>query len=175
MNPQPPVHARPWYREAMVWMVIAIPLTSVFTGFTLLYLAETTKDGMVVDDYYRKGKEINMLLARDQAAARYGLRADLRLDGAAQQVRVALRAAHAPLPVVVRLRWLHATRAGFDRTQEFTLAAGAYQAPIPELVPGHWYLQLEADDWRLQGSMRLPGDARVELLPLIPVAVPDGR
>jgi uncharacterized protein len=70
----------------MVWFIIAIPLTSVFTGFTMLYLAESTKDGMVVDDYYRKGKEINMLLARDQAAARYGLRGELRLDGAGQRV-----------------------------------------------------------------------------------------
>lgn len=167
------MQARPWYREAMVWLVIAIPLTSVFTGLTMLYLAESTKDGMVVDDYYRKGKEINMLLARDQAAARHGLRADLRLDGAARQVNITLRAVHLPLPPVVRLRWLHATRAGFDRVQEFTLIAGAYRAPIPELVPGHWYLQLEAEDWRLQGSLRLPGDNRLELLPLIPVAAPN--
>jgi hypothetical protein len=155
----------------MVWMVIAIPLTSVFTGATMLYLAETSKDGMVVDDYYRRGKEINMLLARDQAAARAGLRGELQLDAARQRVALALRSGRPGLPARLTLRWLHATRAGFDRTQELERAAdGSYGAPFPELVPGHWYVQLEADDWRLQGSLRVPDETRLVLAPVIPVA-----
>ncbi|MCK7576724.1 MAG: FixH family protein [Chromatiales bacterium] len=89
MNPTTPMQACPWYREAMVWFVIAIPLTSVFTGFTMLYLAESGKDGMVVDDYYRKGKEINMLpgprpCRRTLRAAR---RAAARWRRAARHVR----------------------------------------------------------------------------------------
>jgi hypothetical protein len=157
----------------MVWFIIAIPLTSVFTGFTMLYLAESSKDGMVVDDYYRKGKEINMVLARDQAAARYGLRGGLRLDGAGQRVTFEFEAGRAELPAALRLRWLHATRAGFDRDQALQRGTdGRYQAAFPELVPGHWYVQLEAEDWRLQGSLRVPGETRVQLVPVIPVAAP---
>lgn len=164
---------RPWYREPMVWFIIAIPLTSVFTGFTMLYLAESSKDGMVVDDYYRKGKEINMVLARDQAAARYGLRGGLRLDGTGQRVTFEFEAGRAELPASLRLRWLHATRAGFDHDQSLQRGAdGRYQAAFPELVPGHWYVQLEAEDWRLQGSLRVPGETRVQLVPVIPVAAP---
>jgi hypothetical protein len=167
------MHIRPWYREPLVWLIIAFPLTSVIAGFTTLYLAESTKDGLVVDDYYRKGKEINMLLARDQAAARAGLRGELQLDGARQRVTLDLQADRAELPALLTLRWLHATRAGFDRSQELHRGAdGRFQAVFPELVPGHWYVQLEAQDWRLQGSLRVPDETRVQLVPVIPIAAP---
>ena len=115
-----------------------------------------------------------MLLARDQAAARYGLRGELRLDGAGQRVTLDVAAGRATLPAQLRLRWLHATRAGFDRDQELQRGAdGRYQAAFPELVPGHWYVQLEADDWRLQGSLRVPDETRLRLVPVIPVAAPE--
>ena len=167
------MHIRPWYREPLVWLIIAFPLTSVIAGFTTLYLAESTKDGLVVDDYYRKGKEINMLLARDQAAARAGLRAELHLDGARQRVILDLQVDRIAPPALLTLRWLHATRAGFDRTQELHRGAdGRYQATFPALVPGHWYVQLEAQDWRLQGSLRVPDETRLLLAPVIPVAEP---
>lgn len=161
---------KPWYREPFVWLLIALPMTSVVGGLTTFYLAETTKDGLVVDDYYRKGKEINMSLARDQAAARHGLSARLRLSGSERRVELQLTARRHPLPGLLTLRWLHATRAGFDRTQELARAAdGSYRAAIPELVPGHWYVQLEAQDWRLQGSLRVPDETAIELAPVIPV------
>lgn len=161
---------RPWYREPFVWLLIAFPMTSVIGGFTTLYLAESSKDGMVVDDYYRKGKEINQLLARDQAAARHGLNARLKLSATDQQVVLRLAAREHQLPGLLTLRWLHATRAGFDRTQELARAAdGSYRAGFPELVPGHWYVQLEAQDWRLQGSLRVPDETAIELAPVLPV------
>ena len=169
----PIVSARPWYREPLVWLIIAFPLAAVIGGFATLYLAETSKDGLVVDDYYRKGKEINLVLARDQAAARAGLRGELRLDGASQRVLVDLRTERGALPPTLTLRWLHATRAGYDRTQALERGAdGRYQTAFPELVPGHWYVQLEAADWRLQGSLRAPEETRLTLAPVIPFASP---
>ncbi len=38
---------------------------AVIGGMTSLYLAVTTSDGLVVDDYYTRGKAINMDLARE--------------------------------------------------------------------------------------------------------------
>ena len=71
-----------WYREPFVWLLIAFPATAVIVGFTLLGLAIYSDDGMVEDDYYRKGKEINRVLARDQAAAKHGLESTLAFDTA---------------------------------------------------------------------------------------------
>src|SRR4030067_502823 len=71
-----------------------------------------------------------------------------------------------PLPDRLDLRWLHATRAGFDRTQMLIRSPdGSYRGVSPELAPGHWYVQVEAQDWRLQGSLRIPGEVRLLLVP----------
>ncbi len=158
---------RPWYREPLVWLLIAFPLAAVIGGIATYVIADRTHDGLVVDDYYKKGKEINMSLARDQAAAQLGLRGELRLDAAAREVVVVLAARGGqPLPAVVTLRWLHATRGGFDLNQELRRQpGGGYRADFPELAPGHWYAQLEAQDWRLQGSLRVPAETRLTLKP----------
>lgn len=168
------IDSRAWYREPLVWLIIALPLTAVIGGFTTLYLAVKTRDGLVVDDYYQKGKEINKTLARDQAAARLGLSAHLQLDSAHQLVRMQLVARNGEkLPDSVKLRWLHATRAGFDRRQSLARAAdGSYRAEFPELAPGHWYVQLEAQDWRLQGSLHVPGEVRVDFAPAPTLGAP---
>lgn len=165
---------RSWYREPLVWMLIAIPLTAVIVGLTMLVIANRTHDGLVVDDYYKKGKEINMVLARDQAAARRGLRGDGHLNAAAQSVELNLTAAAAEsLPEEIRLRWLHATRSGHDRDQLLMRGPrGRYAAAFPDLAPGHWYVQVEALDWRLQGSLHIPQEVRFELKALVATASP---
>jgi len=91
----------------------------------------------VVDDYYQKGKEINKSLARDSAAARHGLHAGVRLDAARQEVVVQLSAAKdQPLPERLEIRWLHATREGFDRTQLLIRSLdGRYRGAFPSSRP----------------------------------------
>ena len=166
MSPAMP-DIRPWYREPLVWMVIAFPLIAVIAGTATYVIADRTKDGLVVDDYYMKGKEINKSLARDYAAARLGLNGGLQLDAQNHQVIVNLTAHRRDtLPAIVTLRWLHGTRSGFDRDQELRRQPnGDYRADYPELVPGHWYVQLEAQDWRLQGALHAPAETRLELRP----------
>ena len=158
---------RPWYREPLVWLLIAFPLIAVVAGFATYYLAYTTSDGLVVDDYYQKGKEINKSLARDHAALQYGLSAKLRHDEAMHEVIVDLTTSTGRvLPKQLDLRWLHATRSGFDKNQPLIRTSdGSYRATIPELAPGHWYVQLEAQDWRLQGSLHVPGEIQIDLNP----------
>jgi len=156
---------RPWYREPLVWMLIAFPLTAVIGGIATYIIADRTKDGLVVDDYYKQGKEINRTLARDEAAAHRGLHGTLTLS--AREQSVALKLAAKPgerWPASITLRWLYATRAGLDQIQELKLVkAGHYRAVLPTLGPGHWYVQLEAEDWRLQGSLHVPSETTVTL------------
>ncbi len=166
---------RPWYREPMVWLIIALPATAVVGGLSMYYIAHQTRDGLVVDDYYQKGKEINQSLERDRRAVVLGLDGRLVLDAATQIVQVELTSARGTLPATLGLRWLHATRAGFDRRQELVQSGnGRYRAPIPELAPGHWYVQVEAQDWRLQGSLYAPGEVRLELKPSQTLGAPAG-
>jgi hypothetical protein len=34
---------------------------------------------------------------------------------------------------------------------------------LPALAPGHWNVQLAAQDWRLTGSLQVPGASRFVL------------
>ena len=154
---------RPWYRTPYVWMLIGIPFSAVIMGGFLLYFAITTDDGLVKDDYYKQGKEINLVIKRDRAATELGLYGKLRLEQTEGTVQLTLKShKQAALPDRLELAMLHATRAGFDR--EMTLQRtpnGDYFAILPALQPGRWHAQISTPEWRLTGSLKLPGDDSV--------------
>ena len=162
--------AAPWYREPFVWLLIALPLTAVVASFVTLGLAITSDDGVVEDDYYRRGKEINLVLARDKAAAARGLQGRVELDDTKNQLLLRLTAREqAAIPDNVELKFLHATRSGIDRTLILPRQSGGlYQVPLPELAQGHWNVQLAAQDWRLVGSLYVPGSRSFDLRPALP-------
>jgi len=161
---------RPWYREPIMWLVIAFPLTAVIVGFVSLALAIRSDDGMVEDDYYKQGMAINRMLDRDKAAAAENLSSTVELDAAQHELRVRLTARKGmELPDAIQLKLMHATRAGFDHSLVLSRHAdGIYRAPLPEFVPGHWDVQLTAQDWRLTGSLFMPGDSHLVMRPTLP-------
>ena len=159
-----------WYREPIMWLVIAFPLTAVIVGFVSLALAIRSDDGMVEDDYYKQGMTINRVLARDKAAAAQDLTGTEELDAARHELQVRLTARQTmTLPDNIQIKLMHATRAGFDRSLVLPRQPdGTYRAPLPEFVPGHWDVQLTAQDWRLTGSLFMPGDNRLVMRPTSP-------
>lgn len=166
MNATPPVPVA-WYRVPFVWLLIALPLTAVVGGFTTLWLALRSDDGLVVDDYYRRGIEINRTLDRDHAAATRGVSAEIRLDDARREARITLTLPMPQRPARIQVQLLHATIKGHDRQVTTSPDAnGDYRVSLRGLVPGHYYIELAADDWRLVGSLRFPDDARLRLVPV---------
>ena len=55
------VETQKWYQNAYVWLIIGGPSLVVVASFITLYLAITHPDP-AIDDYYRKGIEINKTL-----------------------------------------------------------------------------------------------------------------
>lgn len=159
-----------WYRVPFVWLVVALPLASVAGSFVSLALAIRSDDGLVEDDYYRRGMAINRVLERDRAAAAHGLESRVELDGARHELRVRLTARQEmTLPENIEFKFMHATRAGVDHSLMIPRHAdGAYRAPLSELVPGHWDVQINAQDWRLTGSFSVPGDRLLVMRPALP-------
>ena len=146
--------------------MIAFRMADVIGGMITIYLAVTTSDGLVVDDYYKRGKAINLDLARDDAAARYQLRATIELDLRDNRMQLQLESATAVLPKTLTFSLLHPTQPGHDQLISLQHAGdGVYYGAIDEVARGNWYLQLEADDWRLSGDMQIPLTEKVVLLP----------
>jgi hypothetical protein len=158
---------RPWYREPYVWLLISLPLSAVIAGFYTLYLAIVSDDGLVADDYYKRGKEINLVIKRDRAAAELGLSANTRFDFDLGKIAVDLNRQNSyQAPAQLSLRLLHATRAGYDQNLTLQrLPNGQYFGLYKSLVPGRWYLQLETEDWRLTGQLTMPGENAAALAP----------
>ncbi|WP_047248945.1 FixH family protein [Chromobacterium subtsugae] len=152
---------RPWYREPWPWILFGIPLVSIIVGIGFLAAAIKSDDGLVTDDYYKKGKAINMELRRDKAAARMGLTAQLMLGSDGRSLRL-VTSSKAPLPDTIALSMIHPAQDDYDLSAEMTLAGpNLYQGILPKtpVTANHWYIQLEdhAKTWRIQGEWK-PGE-----------------
>lgn len=150
-SPSPSGPANPWYRERWPWLLFAGPALAVVAGFVTLWLAVASDDGVIADDYYRRGLLINRELERTRRAEAMQLGAvlDVAVDGALRLHLVGVQSG-AMGPPVLRVRFAHATRAGFDRTATLSRAPdGRYAASIAPLPPGRWLITVETDEWRL--------------------------
>lgn len=57
-----------WWYYGYVWLIIAGPVAVILASMATIYLAMSTPDP-AIEDYYRKGIEINKTLA-DEASSR---------------------------------------------------------------------------------------------------------
>lgn len=164
----------PWYRVSIVWLLIAVPLTSVVMGGVLLFLAIYTYDGLVVDDYYRRGKEINRVLERDRYAEQLGLSADLVFDAPARLLRIKLHGTDGfEPPAGFKVSFMHPTRAGEDQvTQALRQGGPRYDAVLPGLSPGRWIVQIGSPTWRLVATIWMPAREMVRMQPFPTHRVP---
>jgi hypothetical protein len=142
---------RPWFREPWVWLIIALPASAVLGGIVTIWIAVVTDDGLVQDDYYKYGMEINKTLDRDKAAVQYDLVANLTISEAQNNIQIRLDANDKFVsPSSIKLSFLHPTIKGQDQIMVFQSDSnGVYAGALPSLIQGNWYLQIEADDWRL--------------------------
>jgi hypothetical protein len=148
-----------WYQQPMMWLVIAIPLSAVFVGAIMLTLSITTFDGLVEDDYYKKGKEINQLLARDEFAMSNGIRADVNIDDKTGVIVIDLKStAKYEFPNNMGLSLLHPTRSKQDVKLLLTQGPDGryYSELLRPLTPGRWYFRVSEPNWRLQKLISWP-------------------
>lgn len=146
----------PWYRQLWPWLLMAMPALALVGGAFTFWLAYSTNNALVVDDYYREGKAINRQLARGRAAAEIGLGARVWTspDGGVGLRLDAKPGFAAPDEVVLRL--VHATLAERDQSIVFRRVGEQYLAPAETRLPGagRWRLLIEdtRGQWRLTGA-----------------------
>ncbi|MFT5657183.1 MAG: hypothetical protein ACI9KN_000455 [Gammaproteobacteria bacterium] len=161
--------SRPWHSYPYVWMMLSIPFSAVIMGVIMITLAIESSSGLVADDYYQKGKEINLVLARDEVAKSMGLVANLTLDAGTGKLLIDVTStSDAALPNQLDLHFFHSTRAGNDQTRVLHRVDGlTYTTRIDELPAGRWDIQMSTDSWRLIGSLKIPGGDTSRLTPAI--------
>ena len=155
----------PWYREPWPWLLMAGPALVVVASAITLWMAVASDDGLVVDDYYKRGLGINQTLSRDHAALEQGYRATLAWSADSGRMRVTLRGT-AELPPALRLRIVHPTRPGMDQLARLArVDAGVYEGVSVAPRAGRWLVSLEDEDgsWRLTGEWQVPQQTQLQL------------
>jgi hypothetical protein len=161
--------ARPWHREPWPWILMAGPAIVIVAGFITLWLAIASDDGLVADDYYKRGLAINQTLSRGQAARDLGLTAEVKLDESARTVTVTMHGGGA-LPEVLSLRLVHPTRALADQKLELRKTGPlTFTATLVAPVDGRRVVLIEdqARQWRLAGEASGSAQGNINAVPAV--------
>lgn len=149
----------PWYAQRWPWLLMLGPALVVVAGIITGWLAFTRQDAMVVDDYYKRGKTINLDLRRDRVASAMRLSFEAHYDAAAGVLRGRIRSFGRPLTTPIRIGMAHSTQPAKDlHLQALPDAQGRFSVALPMLERARWSVTVEgaARDWRLASEWRWP-------------------
>jgi uncharacterized protein len=156
--------AKPWYKEPWPWLLMAGPFVVVIAAFYSAWLATSTSDGLVTDDYYKKGLAVSETLAQNQLATQLGLSAGVLLTEDSVRVRLmSTKGGADAVPARLRMTMSHPTRAGVDQYELLERRGSEYVGKLNLPASGHWLILLEdeAKSWRLLASVQLPSSGEI--------------
>lgn len=146
-----------WYKQFWPWFLILLPLAAVTASFYTLTLAINTRDSLVVDDYYNKGKAINEDISRLKLADHLHIRGELLIIG--DKARLMLNKGDLPAFPALKVYFYHPTLQDHDFSQMINADYnGVYRFDLPSAISGKWQVSIEPFDarWRIQESITLP-------------------
>ncbi|MGA1694350.1 MAG: FixH family protein [Burkholderiaceae bacterium] len=152
---------RHWTREPWPWIILGMLGTVVVASLVTLFIAMSTTDSLVADDYTKHGKAINQRLEKDNAAHRLGVvikpAVTSQGDGLVR-IEAALSIADpaATRPESLKLSLSHPTINKLDT--QLTLArlpSGLYFVVVSPPKAGFWHAAFESPDGRWRVRTRL--------------------
>lgn len=142
-----------WYRNPYVWLVAAFPMIAVVAGIATVIITSKNQPDMVVDDYYKKGKAINLELEFYKKAKSLGIEFSTVIT--ADSIKLSNEK---QLPAI-KIKFVHATLKHRDFDVVATPNAnGQLTAPIASDISGKWQIFIEPMDssWKLRKEIALP-------------------
>ncbi len=158
MNISEELKSKPWYKNPMVWMVIFFPSMAVVGGLITITIAIKTDDGLVVDDYYKQGLQINKVIEFDKNAKDTNLSALVDANIKTGEILVSLKAdSTLEMQKEITFKLIHRTRPGLDQVTTLRQVEGSssdYRGYIkPPIIEGRWSIQIVSpNNWRLKQS-----------------------
>lgn len=155
-----------WYKQFWPWFLIAIPFTSFMLGFVIVYLAVTTENSMVSDDYYKEGKAINVDISKKNMAKQLNLIAGIKVTD--NRIVLRFKQALPPDSAAITLDFFHATLEDKDFSVLLTKnAKDFYTGELNHDIRGKWRLTLSdyADSWKIQRMVSFPQSTEISLEP----------
>lgn len=151
----------PWYHQKWLWFVLAPLIAVVIYASIFMYIAITTSDGIVKDDYYKIARGTSVDTSRVEAAAKRGLQGELLVDALTGDLRVQLKS-NGTLPSELILDLVHPSHQKYDQT--ITLRSvngeGVYLGSLQAVLEGKRYLMLSdaSGEWLIKTDLLPPYD-----------------
>ncbi len=158
--------SKPWYSYPLVWMMILIPFTAVIMGVVMIWLAIDTDDGLVADDYYKQGLEINRVIKRDKKAAELELSGVIAFDNSTRMIELQFnKGLLDDYPRRLSLHIQHATRENSDLTVLLDHGIGdGYIGHVKQSISeGVWYFEIADADWKLNARSHVRPNNTIRL------------
>ena len=154
-----------WYREPWAWLVFILPFTAVVAGIATYIIANTDPDTLVVGDYYKKGKSINLEVSKVKLAQKLGMRFELKLEN--NELIIKPTGIEKVFPLI-NANFFHPTQ----EEKDFYLALtpdgnGHFRHQFDKEITGKWKLTISSfeDNWKIQNTIALPQRDFIELSP----------
>lgn len=155
-----------WYKQFWPWFLIVVPLTSMVLSFTMMNFAFNSEDSMVIDDYYKEGRGINLKIQKLHQAKILNIATKIQVMS--DYVEVIFVSGAPDNGEALILDFFHSTQ----KFKDFSVtllrdANGTYRAPLTGDVSGKWQLSLHPinENWKIQKVVSLPQATPFDLKP----------
>jgi len=149
----------PWYRQFWPWFLISLPLSVVIAAIVTIVIAVKTDDGLVSDDYYKKGLAIHKDADSAAKARALGIAGQLTYDADTGALKLLFDSALQDADSTLQLEVTHPTRRDRDQVVSLTrLGDTSYAGRVQPLEDANWKLALRPPDssWRIEGRLTVP-------------------
>ena len=155
--------AKPWYKQFWPWLLIAIPVFTALKAVHTVIIMQQHSPDLVVDDYYKAGRAINMQLAKYREAELRNLSAHVLLAGNTAVVRFDRNTV---LEGKLHLDFYHPTLSDKDFAVDAERSGElVYVATLPSTPTGKWQLVVSdaSKQWKLRAQLQLPQSSEIKL------------
>ncbi|MDK9774426.1 FixH family protein [Vibrio sp. B181a] len=148
---------KPWYKQFWPWFLIILPLTVVVWTIVTVVVFANNSVSLVAEDYYKKGKGINIDISKMNVARDLGLNATVSSDG--NTVVITFNKGELPHFPALTATFTHRTLSDHDFSKLLTAdAKGNYRLTPEDSIKGPWFVELEPhnQEWMIQGRVEFP-------------------
>ncbi|GAB2660652.1 FixH family protein [Vibrio panuliri] len=156
---------KPWYKQFWPWFLIILPLTVVVWTIITVVIFSQNSVSLVTEDYYKKGKGINIDISKLKVAEQLELKARVQSQGNDILIQFDKgKMEHFP---ALSAMFAHRTLPDQDFHRLITSdASGNYRVALDESLQGPWFIELTPHDksWLIQGRVNFPSESATVLM-----------
>lgn len=158
--------SKPWYKHFWPWYFIGMKVILITACGITAWLIVQNPMSMVVDDYYKEGRTINLQLDKVERAEQLGIAFLVDIEG--RQLQIEFTDYEPEDRSSLHVVFYHPTLKQHDLDLRLPHAGdGVYRQQLPREMDGKWRIIIEPfnQQWRVTQEIRLPQTDAFEVVP----------